>query len=72
MQNPQMARQGSPPEEFLTVSDAADILGLSAEMVRVLHRKGQLPAQRTPRGYRLFLRGDVERLARAREGKGGR
>lgn len=53
--------------ELLSVGDAAAILGLSPDMVRVLHRKGRLHAFRTPRGVRLFLRSDVERLARERE-----
>jgi excisionase family DNA binding protein len=52
--------------ELLTVGDAAAILGLSPDMVRVLHRQGRLPALRTPRGNRLFKRKDVERLARER------
>jgi len=41
----------------------AEILGLSAEMVRVLHRDGLLQALRAPRGYRVCRRSDVERLA---------
>jgi excisionase family DNA binding protein len=49
--------------DLLTVGDAAAILGLSPDMVRVLHRQGRLPALRTPGGYRLFKRRDVERLA---------
>ncbi len=49
--------------ELLTVGDAAVILGLSPDMVRVLHRQGRLAALRTPRGNRLFNREDVERLA---------
>lgn len=53
--------------ELLTVGDAAAILGLSADMVRVLHRQGRLPALLTPRGNRLFKREDVERLARERK-----
>jgi excisionase family DNA binding protein len=56
----------STTEELLTVGDAAVILGLSVGMVRVLHAKGRLDAIRTPRGYRLFRRSDVERLARER------
>jgi excisionase family DNA binding protein len=62
-----MLRVAPLPEiELLTVGDAAEILGLSADMVRVLHRNGLLQALRTPRGYRLFRRSDVERLARER------
>jgi excisionase family DNA binding protein len=62
-----MARRVPPrDEELLTVGDAAALLGLSGEMVRVLHRRGKLSAERTPGGYRLFRRGDVERLVRER------
>lgn len=49
--------------ELLTVGDAAVLLGLSPDMVRVLHRQGRLQAYLTPRGLRLFKRQDVERLA---------
>ena len=54
---------------LMTASDAGHILGLSADMVRTLHRRGRLPALLTVRGHRLFRRSDVERLAeeRARE-----
>jgi excisionase family DNA binding protein len=60
-------RSRSPELELLSVGDAAVILGLSPDMVRVLHRQGRLQAFRTPRGVRLFRRSDVERLARERE-----
>jgi excisionase family DNA binding protein len=59
-------RTRMPNLELLLVGDAAVILGLSPDMVRVLHRQGQLPAFRTPRGLRLFRRSDVERLAKKR------
>ncbi len=53
-------------EELLTVADAGMILGLSVGMVRVLQGNGRLRAFRAPRGYRLFRRADVGRLARRR------
>ncbi len=49
-----------PDLDLLTVGDAAAMLGLSPDMVRVLHRQGRLRALRTPRGVRLFQRSDVE------------
>lgn len=52
--------------ELLTVGDAAAVLGLSVQMVRVLNNRGQLAAVRTAGGYRLFRRDDVEQLARQR------
>lgn len=53
-------------DELLTASDAARILGLSRDMVRILASKGALPSQRAANGYHLFRRGDVEQLARVR------
>jgi DNA-binding transcriptional MerR regulator len=56
-------------DQLLTASDAARILGLSRDMVRILSQKGILPSQRTANGYHLFRRGDVEKLARERAEK---
>ena len=57
-------------DQLLTASDAARILGLSRDMVRILSQKGRLPAQRAANGYYLFRRGDVENLARVRAERG--
>lgn len=54
------------PNDLLTPSDAARVLGLSPDSVRVLSDSGRLPAMRTVSGRRLFRRGDVDRLAAAR------
>jgi excisionase family DNA binding protein len=55
--------------ELLSTADAAKILGLSADMVRLLAREGRLqPAAQTTRGLRLFRREDVEELAAERAG----
>jgi len=54
------------PDDLMTSGEAARELGLSADMVRWLEREGRLPAQRTTNGFRLFRRGDVERLAAKR------
>jgi len=61
-----MASRTSPPVARMTPSDAARILGLSADSVRVLGDSGRLPAMRTVSGRRLFRRGDVDRLAAQR------
>jgi excisionase family DNA binding protein len=58
-------------EDLLTPSDAARVLGLSADSVRVLSDNGRLPAMRTVSGRRLFRRGDVDRLALQRAQNGG-
>jgi excisionase family DNA binding protein len=51
------------PNDLLTPSDAARVLGLSADSVRVLSDTGRLPSMRTVSGRRLFRRSDVDRLA---------
>jgi len=51
------------PNDLLTPSDAARVLGLSADSVRVLSDTGRLPSMRTISGRRLFRRSDVDRLA---------
>jgi excisionase family DNA binding protein len=62
------------PNDLLTPSDAARVLGLSADSVRVLSDSGRLPSMRTIGGRRLFRRGDVDRLAleRANNGAAGK
>ena len=67
------ANQGR-PDDLMTAADAARILGLSADMVRLLARKGRLiPAVQSVRGLRMFRRADIEALAeeRRRAGPGG-
>ncbi len=55
------------PDELLTAIDAARLLRLSTDMVRVLVRQGRLPSKRAANGYNLFRRGDVEQFAAERE-----
>lgn len=56
-------------EDLLSAIDAAKILGLSADMVRLLAREARLAtAAHTVRGQRLFRRADVEELAAERAG----
>lgn len=50
----------------MTPSEAARLLGVSADSVRVLSDNGKLPTLRTVSGRRLFWRGDVEKLAAER------
>lgn len=52
--------------DVISVSDAARILQASESSVRYWTKTGQLPAMFTPRGQRLYLRCDVEALARKR------
>jgi|GEM_PF-1833225 excisionase family DNA binding protein len=55
-------------EELLTATEAARILGLSEARVRQLAAQGALSAHRCPHG-RLFVRQEVEALARSRRRK---
>jgi excisionase family DNA binding protein len=59
------AQSPTNPDRFdaLLTSEAARILRVSAETVRLWERSGRLPAQKTGRGVRLFDRRDVLRLA---------
>jgi hypothetical protein len=56
-------------DELLSSADAAKILGLSSDMVRLLARDGRLSvAAESVRGVRLFRKSDVEALAAERAG----
>ena len=54
------------PNELMTPSEAARLLGLSADSVRAMSDGGRLPTLRTVSGRRLFRRGDVEHLVAER------
>ena len=59
---------------FLITSEAAKILKMTPAMVRYLERMGKLRAHKTPSGFRVFERTEVEKLAaeRARRKRRGR
>ena len=54
--------------DLVLSGEAARILNVSVDTVRLWERLGRLPALKTATGVRLFDRRDVERLARARGG----
>ena len=54
------------PDDLLSPSDAAKLLGLTPAGVVAISARGQLQALRTVGGRRLFLRQDVELLLAAR------
>lgn len=61
--------------EYLTVGEAAELLGVSKDTLRRWDRAGKLKARRHPiTGYRLYLRGELERLLRQirQAGRSGR
>ncbi len=59
-------------DTYLSVADAARLLGVVPATVRQMERDGRLPAQRTAGGMRLFRREDVERLVAQRAKAGQR
>lgn len=52
---------------ILGTTEAALMLGMSAENIRLLEKSGRLPAMKTPSGRRIFKLEDVERLRLERE-----
>lgn len=53
--------------EWLNLSETAQILGVHPATVRAWGDKGELPMQRTPGGHRRFRRGDVDARAAANQ-----
>ena len=54
-------------DQVLMTSDVARMLEVSGQAVRVMVERGELPAMRTPKGHRIFLRRDVIRLMAQRD-----
>jgi excisionase family DNA binding protein len=59
------------PDDLMTAADAARILELSSDMVRLMARNGSLPYLSTVSGIRLFKRSDVDALAERRKTREG-
>ncbi len=52
-------------DDFLTVTAAAEFLGVSPNTIRNWGREAKIPEHRHPvNNYRLFKRGDLEKLLR--------
>src|SRR4051794_6847928 len=64
-----MARLNPPPSNFadvLTISEAADFLGVSTATLRNWDRSGKLKPRRHPQnGYRIYLHEDLESILRS-------
>src|SRR3954452_16783158 len=64
-----MARLNSPPSNFsdvLTISEAADYLGVSTATLRNWDRSGKLKPRRHPQnGYRIYLHEDLQAVLRS-------
>lgn len=52
--------------KYMLTSEAARLIGVTPAGVRAMERRGDLPAERTGQGVRLFERAVVQRVARAR------
>ncbi len=53
--------------EGLTINEAAETTGWSARMLRYIESAGLIEPERTPKGYRLFGPGELQRLRTLRE-----
>src|SRR3954468_22239345 len=64
-----MSRLGNPPSNFadvLTISEAAEFLGVSPATLRNWDRAGKLKPRRHPQnGYRIYLHEDLEAVLRS-------
>ena len=58
-------------DEFVTINQAARLLGVSPNTLRNWHRDAKIPVYRNPiSGYRLFKKADLEELLRRIEDSG--
>jgi MerR family transcriptional regulator, copper efflux regulator len=53
--------------EGLTINEAAETTGWSARMLRYIESAGLIEPPRTPKGYRIFGPGELQRLRTLRE-----
>ena len=53
--------------EGLTINEAAETTGWSARMLRYIESAGLIEPARTPKGYRVFGPGELQRLRTLRE-----
>ena len=53
--------------EGLTINEAAETTGWSPRMLRYIEGAGLIEPQRTPKGYRIFGPGELQRLRTLRE-----
>jgi len=65
------------PPNYLTIRQAADLIGVSTSTLRAWDRAGKLKTARNPMNrYRLYRRQDIEallaRIQKTAEGKGRR
>lgn len=51
-------------DEYLAISGAAALVGVSVDTLRRWERDGRIRAVRTPTGHRRFKRSDMEALLR--------
>lgn len=61
-----------PKQQWLTLSDAAAMLGVHEGTIRRWADSGRLPSYRTPGGHRRFLRDDIARFVAQQREAGSR
>jgi len=59
-------------KKFLSVSEAARLLGMSGDWVRLQEKTGKLRAIKSAGGIRLFVLEDVQKLAAERQSAVGK
>lgn len=58
-------------DDFFTIKEAAEFLGVSPNTLRNWHRDGKIPVYRNPiNDYRLFKKADLDKLLRQIEESG--
>jgi excisionase family DNA binding protein len=66
-----MRNTNTGPSDPILSSEAARILGISAQSVRAWENAGRLRATKTAGGVRLFSRSEVEQLRASLDAEGG-
>lgn len=61
-----MMHANNTADDLLLTNEAARLLDVSPQTIRLWERAGRLPAIKTTKGVRLFNRRDVENLAQER------
>lgn len=62
-----MTTNDLPPTEWVSLREAADMLGVHPATVRNWADRGDLPTRRTPGGHRRFRRSDLQQWVKTKE-----
>jgi hypothetical protein len=64
-----VARHEPTQAHYLLTNEAARLIGVAPQTIRVWERNGQLPADRTASGVRLFRRETCEQVKQQRDSR---